>query len=84
MRIFLDDAPNVYFIHLEPGLYLTQGGYVDSDTGWKMGNGWTIAGAGVGATTIQLAEFTNPGSGGKRGPSLRRIAIHFKTWWSVT
>lgn len=71
MRDFLADVDVPYYIHLYPntyygpnvGPYLTKGGYVNSTTGWKMGDGWTIAGAGIGATTIKLTVWNNSGGG---------------------
>ena len=57
MRLLFDDVIP-YYIHIGRGIYLTQGGFVDANRGWLMNDGWTIAGAGVGATTVQLREFT--------------------------
>ena len=54
-----------YYIHLGTGLFKTNGGLINVGTqaapvykGWLMWNGWTIVGAGVGAITLRLNEFT--------------------------
>ena len=75
MRILRADTLNTYYIHLYPNEdpieepYLTQGIQLDPETeiGWRMGDGWTVAGAGIGATVIKLDAFTTfVGSSPKR------------------
>ena len=67
MRDFHDELGNPpYYIHLGTGTFYTKGIQVDDETGWRMGNGWTIAGAGVGATLVQLTEFTTSEDAGPK------------------
>jgi hypothetical protein len=63
-----DPDGEAVYIHLAPGEYFTQGGVVSNfpPIGWQMGEGWTLEGGGIGATTLRLNEFTLPEAGGKR------------------
>lgn len=69
MRDFFDNPADPvdpkYYIHLGPGSFMTNGARVtvtgtSIEKGWKMSNGWIIAGAGMDLTTLGLNEFTNP------------------------